>query len=194
MTIGTAGYMSPEQLTDAPVGPASDVFALGAVLAYTATGAGPFGVGSPHALHYRTVHEHPNLQTLPSELHDIVAACLAKQADRRPTLSDLLRYFASPPFQRTRRRSLNAPAHRTGLDASSRCQVRARKRWNQQPLSATHPRPATRATCTTQTSSGCWRALQAEKILPQQGAEPHASRSVHLVAVFRCRLPPGNGP
>jgi serine/threonine protein phosphatase PrpC len=94
VTIGTAGFMSPEQLTGAPVGPASDVFALGAVLAYTATSAGPFGTGSAHALHYRTVHEHPDLRTLPPELRDVVAACLAKQPGRRPALADLLRYFA----------------------------------------------------------------------------------------------------
>lgn len=61
MTIGTPGFMSPEQLTGQPVGPASDIFALGAVLAYTATGVGPFGTGTPHALHFRAVYEQPNL-------------------------------------------------------------------------------------------------------------------------------------
>ncbi|EYT79031.1 protein phosphatase [Streptomyces sp. Tu 6176] len=95
VAIGTAGFMSPEQLTGAPVGPASDVFALGAVLAYTATGAGPFGTGSAHALHYRTVHQHPELRALPPELCGIVAACLAKQPGERPALADILRQFAS---------------------------------------------------------------------------------------------------
>ncbi|MGW0943486.1 outer membrane protein assembly factor BamB family protein [Streptomyces sp. NPDC002623] len=90
MTIGTPGFMSPEQLTGHPVGPASDVFALGTVLAYTATGVGPFGTGTPHALHYRAVHEPPNLAPLPPELREIVAACLAKDPDRRPTIAHLL--------------------------------------------------------------------------------------------------------
>ncbi|MFF3559724.1 PQQ-binding-like beta-propeller repeat protein [Streptomyces sp. NPDC002574] len=93
MTIGTAGFMSPEQLVDRPVGPASDVFALGAVLAYTATGVGPFGTGNPHVLHYRTVHEPPHLDPLPSEVREVVAACLAKDPDRRPTVARLLDWF-----------------------------------------------------------------------------------------------------
>lgn len=90
MLIGTPGFMSPEQLTDQPVSPASDVFALGAVLTYTATGVGPFGTGTPNALHFRTVHEQPKLDTLPPELRDVVAACLAKEPDQRPTVATLL--------------------------------------------------------------------------------------------------------
>ncbi|MGW4985639.1 serine/threonine-protein kinase, partial [Streptomyces mirabilis] len=90
MTIGTPGFMSPEQLTDQPVGPASDVFALGTVLAYTATGVGPFGTGTPHVLHYRAVHEPPDLAALPPELREVVAACLAKDPGQRPTIADLL--------------------------------------------------------------------------------------------------------
>ncbi|WP_234425718.1 protein kinase domain-containing protein [Streptomyces kebangsaanensis] len=90
MTIGTPGFMSPEQLTGRPIGPASDVFALGAVLAYTATGTGPFGTGTPHALHYRAVHEQPDIDALPAELREVVAACLAKLPDQRPTVAALL--------------------------------------------------------------------------------------------------------
>ncbi|WAZ26908.1 PQQ-binding-like beta-propeller repeat protein [Streptomyces cinnabarinus] len=90
MTIGTPGFMSPEQLTGQLVGPASDVFALGAVLAYTATGTGPFGIGAAHALYYRAVHEPPNLAPLPPELRQVVAACLAKQPGQRPTVTALL--------------------------------------------------------------------------------------------------------
>ncbi|MFD5349827.1 serine/threonine-protein kinase [Streptomyces anulatus] len=90
MTIGTPGFMSPEQLTGRPVGPPSDVFALGAVLAYTAVGVGPFGTGTPHALHFRAVYEEPDLDALPLELRRTVAACLAKEPDQRPTLADLL--------------------------------------------------------------------------------------------------------
>ncbi|MFJ3808649.1 hypothetical protein ACIPWE_20110 [Streptomyces sp. NPDC090073] len=73
--------MSPEQLTDQPVGPAGDVFALGAVLAYTGTGSGPFGAGTPHVLHYRAVHEPPSLASLSPALREVVAACLAKVSD-----------------------------------------------------------------------------------------------------------------
>ncbi|WP_420082080.1 protein kinase domain-containing protein [Streptomyces sp. JL4002] len=93
-TIGTPGFMSPEQLTDQPVGPASDVFALGAVLAYTGTGTGPFGTGTAHALHYRAVHEAPNLASLAPDLREVVAACLDKDPDRRPTVANLLARLA----------------------------------------------------------------------------------------------------
>ncbi|WP_327708045.1 PQQ-binding-like beta-propeller repeat protein [Streptomyces sp. NBC_00464] len=96
MTIGTPGFMSPEQLTGRPVGPASDVFALGAVLAYTAAGIGPFGTGTPHALHFRAVYEEPDLDALPPELRRIVAACLAKEPDQRPSVADLLHRMTAP--------------------------------------------------------------------------------------------------
>ncbi|QEV64431.1 serine/threonine protein kinase [Streptomyces spectabilis] len=90
MVFGTPGFMSPEQLTGHPVGPASDVFALGAVLAYTAMGTGPFGTGAPHALHYRAVHEQPCLASLPTDLRTVVSACLAKPPEQRPTVAALL--------------------------------------------------------------------------------------------------------
>ncbi|MFC0598328.1 PQQ-binding-like beta-propeller repeat protein [Streptomyces palmae] len=95
MVIGTPGFMSPEQLTGDHVGPASDVFSLGAILAYTATGIGPFGTGAPHALHYRAVHEQPDLASLPPELREVVSACLAKQPDSRPTVTSLLDRLAA---------------------------------------------------------------------------------------------------
>ncbi|MFI1096393.1 PQQ-binding-like beta-propeller repeat protein [Streptomyces sp. NPDC020917] len=89
-TMGTPGFMSPEQLTGDPVGPESDVFSLGELLAYTATGTGPFGTGSAHALSYRTVHEQPDLDGLPPELRAVVADCLAKRPGERPTVPALL--------------------------------------------------------------------------------------------------------
>jgi eukaryotic-like serine/threonine-protein kinase len=51
--MGSAGFMAPEQITGAGVGPAADVFALGAVLTFAATGQGPFGEGPTAALAYR---------------------------------------------------------------------------------------------------------------------------------------------
>jgi hypothetical protein len=90
VAVGTQGFMSPEQLTGEPVGPASDVFSLGAVLAFTATGAGPFGTGSAHALSFRVVHEEPGLRRLPPDLRALVAECLAKEPGGRPTVPTLL--------------------------------------------------------------------------------------------------------
>ncbi|MDT0309721.1 substrate-binding domain-containing protein [Streptomyces sp. DSM 44917] len=90
MVVGTPGFMAPEQLTGGPVGPAADVFALGAVLAYAATGEGPFGTGASHAVNYRAVHEEPRLGSLPDGLREVVLPCLAKEPGQRPRVPELL--------------------------------------------------------------------------------------------------------
>ncbi|MET9861036.1 PQQ-binding-like beta-propeller repeat protein [Streptomyces smyrnaeus] len=90
MLIGTPGFISPEQLVGGATTAASDVFALGAVLAWTATGSGPFGRGSAHAVNYRVAHEEPDLAALPGDLAGVVARCLDKEPTRRPTASQLV--------------------------------------------------------------------------------------------------------
>ncbi|MFE2095358.1 serine/threonine-protein kinase, partial [Streptomyces sp. NPDC059460] len=89
MMVGTPGFMSPEQMTGKTVGPASDVFSLGAVLAFAATGVGPFGTGSAHAVNFRAVYEEPDLGGLPPGL-DVIGRCLAKDPGQRPTVPDLV--------------------------------------------------------------------------------------------------------
>src|SRR5579863_7646114 len=66
--VGSPGFMSPEQAEGREVGPPSDIFTLGAVLAFAGTGQGPFGAGSTAALVYRVVHGSPNLDQLPAEV------------------------------------------------------------------------------------------------------------------------------
>ncbi|SOD63042.1 Serine/threonine protein kinase [Streptomyces zhaozhouensis] len=88
--IGTPGFMSPEQAQGGQIGPASDVFALGAVIAYAATGREPFGVGAPLAVLHRVLHNEPRLEALAGPLHAVVAACLAKSPGARPSLPQLL--------------------------------------------------------------------------------------------------------
>ncbi|WP_331741108.1 serine/threonine-protein kinase [Kitasatospora sp. NBC_00039] len=84
--VGSPGFMSPEQANGQPAGPASDVFSLGAVLAYAATGTMPFGSGlSAPVLLYRVLHEEPDLSGLAGPLHSIVRDCLAKDPSVRPT-------------------------------------------------------------------------------------------------------------
>ncbi|MCY0946891.1 serine/threonine-protein kinase [Streptomyces antarcticus] len=95
--IGTPGFMAPEQLTGAGVTAATDVFSLGAVLAFTASGTGPFGAGTTSELMYRVVHDAPDLGALPAGLRDLVARCLAKDPARRPTVSALLDQLADGP-------------------------------------------------------------------------------------------------
>src|SRR5262249_22938624 len=89
--MGSPPYMSPEQAQGMPVGPASDVFALGSTLAFAASGAPPFGDGEAHALLFRVVHLEPALDAVPERLRAVVAACLAKAPAARPTLPQLLR-------------------------------------------------------------------------------------------------------
>jgi eukaryotic-like serine/threonine-protein kinase len=90
VTIGSPGYMSPEQVLGLDIGPASDMFSLGAVLTFAATGKGPFGAGSNAALMYRLVNTPADLGRVPGDLRWLVARCLAKHSGDRPTASELL--------------------------------------------------------------------------------------------------------
>ena len=88
--IGSPGYMSPEQVLGYDIGLASDMFSLGAVLTFAATGYGPFGSGSPGALMYRLVNAPARLDDVPEELRPLVGRCLAKHPGDRPTAGELL--------------------------------------------------------------------------------------------------------
>ncbi|NGO76908.1 serine/threonine protein kinase, partial [Streptomyces sp. YC504] len=87
--IGSPGYLSPEQAQAraGEIGPPSDVFALGCVLAYAVTGRRPFGSGTVATILFRTVHEKPELDGVPEPLVALVRECLAKDPGARPTAS-----------------------------------------------------------------------------------------------------------
>ncbi|MEU9602957.1 bifunctional serine/threonine-protein kinase/ABC transporter substrate-binding protein [Streptomyces sp. NPDC048057] len=90
--VGSPGYLAPEQARLAgagEVGPPSDVFALGCVLAYAATGRRPFGTGAVAAVVYRTVHEEADLDGVPDGLLELVRSCLAKDPSARPTAHEV---------------------------------------------------------------------------------------------------------
>ncbi|GAB2682016.1 hypothetical protein GCM10027271_49200 [Saccharopolyspora gloriosae] len=88
--LGTPGFFSPEQTVGSDVGPPSDVFSLGAVLMFAATGAGPFGNENTAAMLYRVVHNEPDLSALPTGLRSLIGSCLAKEPADRPTPAALL--------------------------------------------------------------------------------------------------------
>ncbi|GAA2076392.1 serine/threonine-protein kinase [Streptomyces albiaxialis] len=94
VSVGSPGYMSPEQVLAKGATAASDVFSLGAVLAYAATGGAPFPGDSSAALLYKVVHEEPELGGLEGGLRELVARCLDKDAERRPTPEQVARELA----------------------------------------------------------------------------------------------------
>ncbi|WP_369378019.1 serine/threonine-protein kinase [Streptomyces sp. cg36] len=90
--VGSPGFMAPEQVRGDRVTPACDVFCLGSVLAYAATGRLPFsGTDSGvHAMMFRIAQEPPDLEGVPEPLLDLVRACLSKEPAERPSLADVL--------------------------------------------------------------------------------------------------------
>ncbi len=88
--LGTPGFIAPELVQGGPVGPASDVFTMGAVLAYAATGEYPFGVGPADARTLRVLYLAPDLEKVPGELRPLLERCLAKDPAGRPTAGAFL--------------------------------------------------------------------------------------------------------
>ncbi|SEG48878.1 Serine/threonine protein kinase [Actinacidiphila yanglinensis] len=95
MVIGTPAYMSPEQASSRRnLTGATDVFALGCLLGYAATGQPPYGDGGGVQMLYRIIHEQPDLEPLRAvdrELAAVVADCLAYDPQDRPTAAELVR-------------------------------------------------------------------------------------------------------
>ncbi|MEU0298338.1 serine/threonine-protein kinase [Streptomyces sp. NPDC006175] len=88
MVIGSPGFMSPEQARGRELTSASDVFCLGSVLVYAATGRQPFGAGGYGGLAaqlFSVAEDEPDLSGVPSSLVDLVRDCLAKDPQQRPT-------------------------------------------------------------------------------------------------------------
>src|SRR5689334_10925878 len=87
--VGSPGFLAPEQVRGALVTPATDVFSLGATLAYASMGDSPFGHGSSEVMLYRVVHEEAQLHGVPDALAPLVRACLAKDPEERPSTLQL---------------------------------------------------------------------------------------------------------
>ncbi|MEU7294249.1 protein kinase [Streptomyces exfoliatus] len=92
----TPGYGAPEQVLGQRVGPASDVFSLGAVLAFAACGRRAFDANHVAAVQYEVVHGAPDLSLVPPELQELIGPCLAKDPAFRPSPPQVAEAFAPP--------------------------------------------------------------------------------------------------
>ncbi|WP_416980151.1 ABC transporter substrate-binding protein [Streptomyces sp. T028] len=147
VVVGTPGFLSPEQARGArESGAAGDVFSLGCVLAYAATGRPPFGTGSLDALLYRTAHDAPDLEGVPEEIAPVVGGCLEKDPELRPTAGALAQSLSapaptSPPDPREALRAVRPEAadgpaapHPEPADAAPEDAVPGDEAWLPEPL------------------------------------------------------------
>ncbi|MEU1821089.1 MULTISPECIES: WD40 repeat domain-containing serine/threonine protein kinase [Streptomyces] len=116
--IGTYAYMSPEQIRADRAGPPSDVFALGSVLAFAATGRSPFDAPTLLSVVQRILDDPPELGALDGELRRLLTACLAKDPADRPLVAELPARFAGgagpgEAAARPERTVILTPAERT---------------------------------------------------------------------------------
>jgi serine/threonine protein kinase len=93
--VGTAAWLSPEQVQGDSVTEASDVFSLGLLLAYASSGYHPFGDGRSDAVMYRIMHNSPKLDDVSSSFRGIVESCLEKEADNRLSLAEVRRMISA---------------------------------------------------------------------------------------------------
>ncbi|WP_327704593.1 serine/threonine-protein kinase [Streptomyces decoyicus] len=92
----TPGYGAPEQVLGRRVAPSADVFSLGAVLVYAASGHRAYEASHIAALQYKVVHDEPDLTGVPEPLRHLIAPCLAKDPAARPAPARIAAAFAPP--------------------------------------------------------------------------------------------------
>ncbi|NUU22364.1 MAG: protein kinase [Streptomycetaceae bacterium] len=88
--VGSPGFLAPEQAGSGQIGPATDVFALGSVLTYAATGQTPFGEGVFTELLFKVLYGQPDVSGVPERYRPLVAAMLAKEPAERPSPREIL--------------------------------------------------------------------------------------------------------
>ncbi|MGW8695993.1 protein kinase domain-containing protein [Streptomyces eurythermus] len=93
----TPGYGAPEQALGQRVGPAADVFSLGALLVYAASGRRAFTGSHVAAVQYEVVHGAPRMDGVPPVLQPLIGPCLAKDPAHRPAPEAIAHAFAPPP-------------------------------------------------------------------------------------------------
>ncbi|MEV0371395.1 serine/threonine-protein kinase [Streptomyces sp. NPDC050636] len=92
VVVGSPSFMSPEQVRGDRIGPASDVFCVGSVLAYAATGRMPFGsvASGVHAVMFKIAQDEPDLAEVPEGIRALIESCLAKDPAARPAPEEIV--------------------------------------------------------------------------------------------------------
>lgn len=139
--VGSPGFLAPEQVRGAAVTPATDVFSLGATLAYAVLGDSPFGQGSSEVMLYRVVHEEPQLHGAPAALTPLLRACLAKAPEERPSTLQLSLRLKEIAAREARGAALTAPAERPTPQRAPRPAESARAAQPAAAVARTRPAP-----------------------------------------------------
>ncbi|WP_149825051.1 PQQ-binding-like beta-propeller repeat protein [Streptomyces tailanensis] len=99
VAVGTPAYMSPEQAKDSrSVTGASDVFSLGSMLVFAATGHAPFHGANPVETVFMLLREGPDLSGLPDDLRPLIESCMQMDPTGRPNPADLQAQLAPHLF------------------------------------------------------------------------------------------------
>ncbi|MGI5231112.1 protein kinase family protein [Actinoallomurus sp. CA-142502] len=113
MVIGTFAYMAPEQVRGERAEPAGDVFSLGCVLTFAATGQGPFDAATIPAIVHRIVNKEPRLDGVTGDLRELIGACLSKDPTGRPAVEEIVTRLATPAAPVTMVPTVTAGRHVT---------------------------------------------------------------------------------
>ncbi|MDQ0605052.1 serine/threonine protein kinase/ABC-type branched-subunit amino acid transport system substrate-binding protein [Streptomyces canus] len=119
--VGSPGFLSPEQARarSGRIGPPTDVFSLGCVLAFAATGVRPFGSGGPAGVLMRTIYEEPDPAALPQDLEPLLRTCMHKEPDKRPSLAGIRTALGGSPGSSAPSDWLPAPVTRLINDGAA---------------------------------------------------------------------------
>ncbi|NYI95776.1 hypothetical protein HNR12_002053 [Streptomonospora nanhaiensis] len=88
--VGTPSYLSPEVIEGTDLGPATDIHAWGATVAFAATGHPPYGAGSFEVIFFRILNGEINLDGMPAALQPLVEAAVSRDMSARPTAAQLV--------------------------------------------------------------------------------------------------------
>ncbi|MGV9384403.1 serine/threonine-protein kinase [Nonomuraea sp. NPDC003707] len=88
--MGTPAFMAPEQFAGGVVGPAVDLFSWASTMVFAATGQQAFKGDTMPALMHAILTTEPDLSEVPEGLRPLLARCLAKNPEARPSAEELL--------------------------------------------------------------------------------------------------------